>query len=56
MNVASELDHKASDKYWQEISSISLTPNAKTGLGTLFTFEFIAPCFETGPAKSKKEA
>ena len=33
-----------------------MTPIAKAGLGKPFTFEFIAPCFETGKAKSKKEA
>ena len=33
VNLYAELEKKASDKYWQEISSVSITPNAKTGLG-----------------------
>ena len=39
--------HKSSlDIYWQQIKSISLTPIAKSGLGKLFTFDFVSPCFE----------
>ena len=40
------------EKYLQELASISLTPIAKFGLGKHFTFDFIAPCFEKGKAKS----
>lgn len=50
LNWQAELGKKAADKYWQEVTSISLTPGAKIGLGKLYTFEFIAPCFED-PAK-----
>ena len=41
-----ELKREAKDVYWQELTSISLTPMAKVGLGKLYTFEFISPCFE----------
>ena len=55
-NIMSELEKRAQSAYWQELESISLTPNAKVGLGVLFTFEFVAPCFEDKTAKSPKEA
>lgn len=50
-----ELGKTASDPYWQELQSITLTPIAKVGLGKLFTFEFIAPCFEDKQPRSLKE-
>ena len=39
------------------ISSISLTPIARVGLGKLFTFDFVSPCFEKtdGVPISKEE-
>ena len=49
-NLFAELEKSESHKYWHKLSSISLTPNAKVGLGQLYTFEFIAPSFETKPA------
>ena len=45
-------DKDEKDKCLQELASISLTPIAKFGLGKHFTFDFIAPCFEKGKAKS----
>ena len=42
----SELAREPKDRFWHELTSISLTPIAKIGLGKLFTFEFTAPCFE----------
>ena len=47
-------DKRETDLYVQDLDSITMTPIAKAGLGKLFTFEFIAPCFETGQAKSQK--
>ena len=44
--IHAEFDHRASHPFWQEITSISLTPIAKQGLGKLVTFEFLAPCFD----------
>ena len=41
-----ELEREARDRFWQELTSISLTPIAKIGMGKLYTFEFTAPCFE----------
>lgn len=55
-DITRELEHKSSSSLWKELTSISLTPNAKTGLGKLFTFEFIAPCFETDKPKSQHDA
>ena len=55
VNLFSELEKKASDKYWQDLSTISLTPCAKIGLGKLNTFEFVSPCFETAKPKSRKQ-
>ena len=54
MNWQAELEKKATDNYWQEITSISLTPSAKIGLGKLYTFEFVAPCFEDPANKVNK--
>ena len=48
-------DKGESEKYIQDLSSISLTPISKSGLGKLFTFDFIAPCFETSKPKSRKQ-
>ena len=43
------------DKYWQELASISLTPNAKIGMGKLFTFEFLAPCFDSEAPRNRRK-
>lgn len=45
-NLFSEMSKQANDIFWKELTSISLTPMVKVGLGKLFTFEFVAPCFE----------
>ena len=50
--IYGEFERKPASKFWRELSSISITPIAKSGLGKLYTFEFVAPCFETD-AKNK---
>lgn len=41
------LDYKATDDYWNQLESITVTPISTRGLGEHFTFEFVAPCYET---------
>ena len=45
-NLFSEMGKHASDPFWKELASMSLTPMVKVGLGELLTFDFVAPCFE----------
>ena len=55
-NLGAELDKKLSERYWQELQSISITPNAPSGLGKLITFDFVSPCFETQKPLDKEDA
>ena len=55
-NIQKETEQKTGSTLWKELISISLTPNAKTGIGKSFAFEFIAPCFETEKPKSHSDA
>lgn len=55
-DINRELEHSSKSSLWKELTSISLTPNAAKGIGKLFTFEFIAPCFETEKPKSQHDA
>jgi len=57
IGLSNELEKRSGDAYWQELTSISLTPMAKIGLGQLFTFQFVSPCFEHQKPKQgeKKE-
>ena len=49
-----EFQRSLKSKFWRQLSSISITPIAQTGLGKLYTFEFVAPSFETD-AKNKHQ-